>query len=507
MTDLRLHKRPGQDDREALEHIARALEGRVLSNPAAVGEPANVNGETGGSGHTATPSKTRDAPEISHDLPSHALPALDPAGVETLIEAMPAAIGILKGDALNTVNSAFAYAFGYRSPAELLDAGGLNAILPGGTSDLSTLKPHEPISDIAAVSRSRRRLSVTFIVTPLGQDDELRLLRLVDPSDLEPSDLEPSAIEPAPDMEEPSAEPDTEAPAMVAPLAADQPSVPAEPLQTATAPATPTKAVLDEVSADRAAADEAAKAAAKAAELRERTREAASRQLDFLAKVSHEVRTPLNSIIGFAELMQHERFGPIGNARYKGYAEDIHQSGLYALSLLNDLLDISKIEAGKFELDFTSVDAAEVVEACVASLQPLAKRTRILLRTSFADDLPLVLADPRRLRQILLNLLTNAIKFTREGGQVIVSGTMAGRELRLRVRDTGVGMSESDIAYAMQPFHQLDTSPRHQSGTGLGLPLTKALTDAIRARLVLTSEPGVGTSADVIFPKERLFRR
>ena len=205
--------------------------------------------------------------------------------------------------------------------------------------------------------------------------------------------------------------------------------------------------------------------------------------------------------------MLHERFGPIGNARYKGYAEDIHQSGLYALSLLNDLLDISKIEAGKFELDFTSVDVAEIVESCVASLQPLAKRTRIVLRTSLADDLPLVLADPRRLRQILLNLLTNAIKFTREGGQVIVSGTMVGPELRLRVHDTGVGMSENDIAYAMQPFHQLDTSPRHQSGTGLGLPLTKALTDAIRARLDLTSAPGVGTSADVTFPKERLFRR
>ena len=118
----------------------------------------------------------------------------------------------------------------------------------------------------------------------------------------------------------------------------------------------------------------------------------------------------------------------------------------------------------------------------------------------------MVLADPRRLRQILLNLLTNAIKFTKEGGQVIVSGTMIGDDLRLRVRDSGVGMSKNDIAYAMLPFHQLDTSPRRQSGTGLGLPLTKALTDAIRARLDLSSEPGVGTSADVIFPTERLVR-
>jgi signal transduction histidine kinase len=232
---------------------------------------------------------------------------------------------------------------------------------------------------------------------------------------------------------------------------------------------------------------------------------AASGRLDFLAKVSHEVRTPLNSIIGFAELMLQERFGPIGSERYKGYVEDIHQSGLYALSLLNDLLDISKIEAGKFELNFTAVEVPEIVEDCAASLQPLAKRARILLRTSLAPDLPTVVADPRRLKQILLNLLTNAIKFTKEGGQVIVSGTMIEGELRVRVRDNGVGMTKNEIAFAMQPFHQLDTAPRKQTGTGLGLPVTKALVDANRARLVLTSEPGIGTSADVIFPAERLF--
>jgi signal transduction histidine kinase len=217
------------------------------------------------------------------------------------------------------------------------------------------------------------------------------------------------------------------------------------------------------------------------------------------------VRTPLNSILGFTELMLQERFGPIGSARYRGYIEDIHQSGLYALSLLNDLLDISKIEAGKFELDFTAVDIAELVEDCAGSMQPLAKGARILLRTSLASDLPMVVADPRRLKQILLNLLTNALKFTREGGQVIVSGTMVDGELRLRVHDNGVGMTRDEIAYAMQPFNQLDTAPRQQAGTGLGLPVTKALVDANRARLVVTSEPGLGTSADVVFPPERLF--
>ena len=385
----------------------------------------------------------------------------------------------------------------------------LDAILPGGIEELTGLPLRKPVSGISALSRSRRHLNVTFVVAPLDEAAGLQLLRLVDPSDL---DTESSSSEPVAEVNTKDVslglsqidDPETTAAPALDEMEPGTSVAPSEPVQTVRADARPPTASVRDGGDSVTDAD---LRNAEAAELSAQTRQVAARQLDFLAKVSHEVRTPLNSIIGFAELMLHERFGPIGNTRYKGYAEDIHQSGLYALSLLNDLLDISKIEAGKFELDFTSVDVAEVVESCVASLQPLAKRTRIVLRTSFADDLPLVLADPRRLRQILLNLLTNAIKFTREGGQVIVSGTMVGPELRLRVHDSGVGMSEDDIVYAMQPFHQLDTAPRHQSGTGLGLPLTKALTDAIRARLELKSQPGVGTSADILFPKERIFRR
>jgi signal transduction histidine kinase len=135
----------------------------------------------------------------------------------------------------------------------------------------------------------------------------------------------------------------------------------------------------------------------------------------------------------------------------------------------------------------------------------MATRERILLRVSLAPDLPAVIADPRRLKQILLNLLSNAIKFTREGGQVILSAsTTPAGAVRIRVRDTGVGMTADEIQLAMQPFQQLDTTPRKQNGTGLGLPLTKALVEANRARFLLTSEAGVGTSADVVFPKERV---
>jgi signal transduction histidine kinase len=403
-----------EGDREALEHIARALEGALPQDNGAVG---------------------------AHDVRAEAL-QLTAHGVTTLLEAMPAAIGILSGGALIHVNTAFAYAFGYRSAADLIAAWGLGAILTDDTA-FSELNGAERSAPIDALTCSGRRVKIAFAVIPLDAERDVKLLRLIDQASL-----------------------DDEAPPSPAPHEA--------------AP------LLEPTSRAEGDTD-------------------VTGRLDFLAKVSHEVRTPLNSIIGFTELMLQERFGAIGNKRYAGYVEDIHQSGLYALSLLNDLLDISKIEAGKFELNFTAVDVSEVVEDCVASLQPLAKRSRIVLRTSLTPDLPTVVADPRRLKQILLNLLTNAIKFTKEGGQVIVSGTLVDGELRLRVRDNGVGMTKDEIAFAMQPFHQLDTAPRKQTGTGLGLPVTKALVDANRARLVLTSEPGVGTSADVIFPAERLF--
>ena len=225
----------------------------------------------------------------------------------------------------------------------------------------------------------------------------------------------------------------------------------------------------------------------------------------FLAKVSHEVRTPLNSIIGFAEIMKQEQLGPIGNDRYRGYIGDIHDSGLYALSLINDLLDISKIEAGEFELNFTAVDLEGVAGECVQSMQPQAQRQRVLLRTSFADDLASVLADRRSIKQIILNLVSNAIKFTRPGGQVIVStqATSSGG-VRIRVRDTGIGMSGDEIAIALKPFQQVDTSPRRQAGTGLGLPLTKALVEANRATFKLRSTSGSGTRIDVIFHNDRV---
>ena len=229
--------------------------------------------------------------------------------------------------------------------------------------------------------------------------------------------------------------------------------------------------------------------------------------VELLAKVSHEVRTPLNSIIGFAELMQQERFGPLGHAKYKGYAEDIVESGNYALGIVNDLLDLSKIRSGNFEMNFAAVDANEIVEDCVHLIETKARQERVVLRVSLDDEIPMVLADRRSLKQILLNLLSNAVKFTQAGGQVIVSSVQKkNSDVVLRVRDTGVGMSESDIAQAMKPFQQLDTAPRQQIGTGLGLPLTKALTEANRAHMTIESARRVGTSIEIRFPADRVLK-
>jgi PAS domain S-box-containing protein len=234
-------------------------------------------------------------------------------------------------------------------------------------------------------------------------------------------------------------------------------------------------------------------------EAKSRAETASSAKSDFLAKISHEIRTPLNSIIGFSEVMIEERFGLIGNERYREYLKDIHASGGHLLSLINDLLDLSKIEAGKVQLTVTAVALNDLTQQCVGIMQPQANRGRIIIRTALAPALPQVAADARSVRQIALNLLSNALKFTAAGGQVIISTALndAG-EVVLRVRDTGEGMTEMDIATALEPFRQLGTSPR--GGTGLGLPLTKAMVEANRAKFNLTSTPNEGTLVEITFP-------
>ena len=241
-------------------------------------------------------------------------------------------------------------------------------------------------------------------------------------------------------------------------------------------------------------------------EARHQAEKASSAKSDFLAKISHEIRTPLNAIIGFSEVMMAERFGPVGSERYREYLKDIHASGGHLLSLINDLLDLSKIEAGRLELTFASVSLNDLTQQCVAIMQPQANRDRIIIRTSLPPSLPQVVADARSVRQIVLNLLSNSIKFTDAGGQVIVSTALNDNgDVALRVRDTGVGMSEKDLATALEPFRQLVTPVSGVSGgTGLGLPLTKALAEANRASFYIKSAPKAGTLVEIAFPPSRV---
>jgi PAS domain S-box-containing protein len=227
---------------------------------------------------------------------------------------------------------------------------------------------------------------------------------------------------------------------------------------------------------------------------------------EFLAHVSHEIRTPLNAIIGFADMMASERLGPVGHPRYIEYSNDIGRSGRHVLDIVNDLLDISKIEAGELDLDFVAVGLDETVSEAVSLVQPQANGQRVIIRTALSQAVPQVVADLRSIKQIVLNILSNAIRFTPSGGQIVVSTAYeANGSVVLRIRDTGIGMNRAELELAMKPFRQVAGASRKRGdGTGLGLPLTKAMVDANRANFAITSAPNEGTLVEITFPSQRV---
>jgi PAS domain S-box-containing protein len=227
---------------------------------------------------------------------------------------------------------------------------------------------------------------------------------------------------------------------------------------------------------------------------------------DFLARVSHEIRTPLNAIIGFSDMMASERLGPIGHSRYVEYSNDIGRSGRHVLDIVNDLLDISKIEAGEMDLEFGAVGLNEAIGEAVSLVQPQANSQRVIIRTALSQSVPNVVADLRSIKQIALNILSNAIRFTPSGGQIVVSTSYEGNgSVVIRIRDTGVGMTRTELEQAMKPFRQVATNSRKRGdGTGLGLPLTKAMVDANRALFSINSAPNEGTLVEITFPSPRV---
>ena len=228
----------------------------------------------------------------------------------------------------------------------------------------------------------------------------------------------------------------------------------------------------------------------------------AGAKTDMLARISHEVRVPLNAIIGFAEVMIGERFGTVGNERYLEYMKDIRSSGERVLAILNDLAELTRIETGQLDLAFASQNLNELVENCVSAMQPQANRERKIIRTSLAQALPPVVADARALRQITLNLIGNSIHLANPAGQVIVSTALSDfGEVVLRVRDTGHGLNDTEVAAAMEPFRTPPPSDNASDSSPVNLSLTKALVEANRAKFAIRTGGRSGTLIEVVFPQ------
>ncbi len=236
-------------------------------------------------------------------------------------------------------------------------------------------------------------------------------------------------------------------------------------------------------------------AAARAAEMASRSKS------EFLANVSHELRTPLNAIIGFSETMMEKVFGELGHEKYNEYATHIHSSGRHLLSIINDILDLSKVEAGKLEFDMAVVTLDKVMDRAVAIVRGSGESSGVSIDVTDVSALPGLRASEQRLLQIFVNLLSNAVKFTADGGNVNVQAQSDGGDIVIMISDDGIGMTAAEIEQAMLPFTQVDSSlARRFEGTGLGLPLAKLLVEGHGGSLHMESEPGKGTVVSVRLP-------
>ncbi len=237
--------------------------------------------------------------------------------------------------------------------------------------------------------------------------------------------------------------------------------------------------------------------------------EAANRaKTDFLAIMSHELRTPLNAIIGFSDIIATQMFGPINNERYADYAVDIRNSGSHLLSIINDILDLSKAESGKLELDESLIDPVEALNQTMRMFRPRAVELKIKLAFRVRDEIPWLKADARLFNQVIINLTSNALKFTPEGGQVNVElGRGADESLEISIEDSGIGIDEADIERVFEPFVQVESAlNRTQQGTGLGLPLVRKIMALHGGDVQLVSTKGKGTKAIISFPVSRFAR-
>ena len=242
---------------------------------------------------------------------------------------------------------------------------------------------------------------------------------------------------------------------------------------------------------------------AEAHRARQEAVDTARARKDFLTSTSHELRTPLNAILGFSEMLAKEMFGPLNNPRYLEYAQIIHKSGVHVLSLINDLLDLSKLDAGKLELRVEPVEILKVIIDCVRCVEAQATRDHIGIVVHVADGVDRLCGDNKRLHQMLLNLLSNALKFTPVGGEISIDVFRRGADVCISVSDSGIGIKAEDIPKVLEPFGQVESelSQRHQ-GTGLGLPLTKELAELHGGSLTMESSVDVGTTVTITLPPD-----
>jgi signal transduction histidine kinase len=422
-------------ERNAFRELAQELSARLRGTRE---EPAHAEPAAFAPGETARAGETAAA-----DAATAQSSQQPPAAASVLLDRVPAGVLVHRNDTLLYANRPFLELSGYHSVEALAAAGGLHALFAEpGTDALADGGDSEKLS---IVSGRGERLPVEgkLFTVPWNGESALALVLTGGQAGQQQRETQ---------------------------VALDAAQNEIRELKT---------------SADRTAGREARRTAADKA--------------DFLAKVSREIRTPLNSIIGFAEVIMAERFGAIGNERYREYLKDMHAAATHLVSLLNDLVDLSKIETGQLDLTFAAVDLNDLTRQCVASMQPQANRARIIIRSALTPELRPVMADARSLRQIVLNLLGNAIKFTGPGGQVIVSTAAAEMgEVVLRVRDTGVGMREAEIEAALDPFGQ-NAAADWSAGGGLSLPLTRALAEANRANFNIKSAPNAGTLIEISF--------
>jgi PAS domain S-box-containing protein len=239
---------------------------------------------------------------------------------------------------------------------------------------------------------------------------------------------------------------------------------------------------------------------------RDQAKAANKSRSEFLAMMSHELRTPLNAVIGYSEIIKEETFGPVGSPKYREYVDDIHNSGCHLLNIINDILDLSKLETGGLELRETNVAVGAALEASARLVRERATNDGVTLEMTGADDLPPLRADERKLKQIIVSLLSNAIKFSHRGGTVTLNAwCRPDSGYVFQVADTGIGMALEDIPKALAPFGQIDSDlNRRYEGTGIGLPLTKALVEMHSGSIDVQSKLGAGTTVTVRFPAERI---